>query len=97
LAQGGGIAPGYQYLYLGPNVITDHGGPAIPAKLDQLLPVLFLFAAAAVVGRRDGPLAALRGGRAVLLAALVALAGVVLWPGLDELALWRALVGLPPL
>jgi hypothetical protein len=62
-----------------------------------LLPVLFLFAAAAIVGRRDGPLAALRGGRAVLLAALVALAGVVLWPGLDELALWRALVGLPPL
>jgi 4-amino-4-deoxy-L-arabinose transferase-like glycosyltransferase len=62
-----------------------------------LLPVLFLFAAAAMVGRRDGPPAALRGGRAVLLAALVALAGVVLGPGLDELALWRALVGLPPL
>jgi hypothetical protein len=33
----------------------------------------------------------------VLLAALVALACVALWSGLDELALWRAFVGLPPL
>jgi hypothetical protein len=62
-----------------------------------LLPVLFLFAAAAVAGRRDAQLAALRGWRVILLAVLVALAGLVLWPGLEELALWRALVGLPPL
>jgi hypothetical protein len=60
-----------------------------------LLPVLFLFAAAVVA--RDSRLAPLRGWRAVLLVALVALAASVLWPGLEELALWRALVGLPPL
>jgi hypothetical protein len=61
-----------------------------------LLPVVFLFAAAAVAGRRDS-LAPLRGWRLLLLAALVALAALVLWPGLEELALWRGLVGLPPL
>ena len=60
-----------------------------------LLPVLFLFAAAVVA--RDPRLAPLRGWRVVVLAGLVALAGLVLWPGLEELALWRALVGLPPL
>ncbi len=60
-----------------------------------LLPVLFLFAAAVVA--RDSRLAPLRGWRVVVLAGLVALAGLVLWPGLEELALWRALVGLPPL
>jgi len=62
-----------------------------------VLPVVFLFAASAVAGRQDSPLAPVRGGRALLLLALVALASLVLWPGLDELALWRALVGLPPL
>jgi hypothetical protein len=62
-----------------------------------LLPVLFLFAATTVAGRRDSHLAALRGWRVLLLALLVALAGLVLWPGLEELALWRSLVGLPPL
>jgi len=60
-----------------------------------VLPVVFLFAAAAVAGERDS-LAPLRGRRLALLAILAALAGLVLWPGLDELALWRALVGLPP-
>ncbi len=62
-----------------------------------VLPVLFLFAAAAAAGERHSRLAPLRGWRVVLLLALVALAGLVLWPGLEELALWRDLVGLPPL
>jgi hypothetical protein len=62
-----------------------------------VLPVLFLFASAAVVGGRDSCLAPLRGSRVVLLVALFALAGLVLWPGLEELALWRGLTGLPPL
>jgi hypothetical protein len=57
-----------------------------------MLPVVFLFAAAAV--SRDSPLARLSGGRVVLLSALVLIAGLVLRPGLEELALWRALVGL---
>jgi hypothetical protein len=62
-----------------------------------LLPVVFLLAALAAAGGKGGRLAPLRGGRIAFLAALVALAGLVLWPGLEELALWRALVGLPPL
>ena len=62
-----------------------------------VLPVLFLFASAAVVGGGDFCLAPLRGSRVVLLVALFALAGLVLWPGLEELALWRGLTGLPPL
>jgi hypothetical protein len=62
-----------------------------------VLPVVFLFAASAVAGRRDSPLAPLRGSRVLLLVALGALTSLVLWPGLEELALWRAFVGLPPL
>jgi hypothetical protein len=62
-----------------------------------VLPVVVLFAATALAGGSDLRLPPLRGRRTVLLAALVALAGLVLWPGLEELALWRALVGLPPL
>lgn len=62
-----------------------------------VLPVAFLFAALAVAGGKDGGLARLRGRRIALLAVLAALAALVLWPGLEELALWRALVGLPPL
>jgi len=62
-----------------------------------VLPVVALFAATALAGGSEPRLPLLRGRRAVLLAALVALAGLVLWPGLEELAIWRALVGLPPL
>lgn len=61
-----------------------------------VLPVVFLFASVAVAGDRP-LLVPLRGSRLVLLLALAALAAVVLWPGLDELSLWRALLGLPPL
>jgi hypothetical protein len=61
-----------------------------------VLPVVFLLAAA-VGGERHSRLAPLRGWRVVLLAVLAGLAGLVLWPGLEELALWRGLVGLPPL
>jgi hypothetical protein len=58
-----------------------------------VMPVVLLLAAAAVVGRREGP--PLRGLRLVLLAALL-LAGIaVLAPGLDELASWRLLTGRP--
>lgn len=52
-----------------------------------VLPVLLLLAAAALVGGRDAGLAPLRGGRVVLLAALLALALAVLAPGLEELSL----------
>jgi hypothetical protein len=62
-----------------------------------VLPVVFLLAAAAAAGGGHARLAPLRGWRVVLLALLVALAGLVLWPGLEELALWRGLAGLPPL
>jgi hypothetical protein len=60
-----------------------------------ILPVVFLFAAAAVVSPRDA-LAPLRGWRRGLLIALVLGTVLVLWPGLDELLLWRGLFGLPP-
>jgi hypothetical protein len=57
-----------------------------------VLPVVFLFAAAAVGG--EGTLHPLRGWRLLLLAALVAATLATLAPGLEELAAWRALVGL---
>jgi 4-amino-4-deoxy-L-arabinose transferase-like glycosyltransferase len=56
-----------------------------------VMPVVFLVAAAVVVGRREGSLLPLRGARAVLLGVLLLLAGVALAPGLGELASWRLL------
>lgn len=60
-----------------------------------ILPVVFLFATVAVVSPRD-TLAPLRGWRLVLLVALVVATLLVLWPGMEELLLWRGLLGLPP-
>ena len=57
-----------------------------------VLPVVFTFAAAAVVGR-EGTLHPLRGWRPLLLAALVAAALATLAPGMEELAAWRLLTG----
>jgi len=62
-----------------------------------MLPVVFCFGAAAVVGRRDGSLVPLRGWRLGLLVILVLLAMLVLAPGLEELLSWRWLTGRPPL
>jgi len=59
------------------------------------LPVVFLVAAAAAVGLREGSLAPLRGWRLAGLLALCVLAVLVLLPGLDELALWHLLTGRP--
>lgn len=58
-----------------------------------VLPVVFMVAAAFVVGRSEGTLQALRGRRAVLLGVLVIAALATLAPGLDELAMWRLLTG----
>jgi hypothetical protein len=60
-----------------------------------ILPVVFLFAAA-VLFPRD-VLVPLRGWRLALLVVLALACLVVLWPGLQELVLWRELLGLPPL
>jgi 4-amino-4-deoxy-L-arabinose transferase-like glycosyltransferase len=62
-----------------------------------MLPVVFCFGAGAVLGRREGSLAPLRGWRLGLLVILVALAVLVLAPGLEELLTWRRLTGRPPL
>ena len=59
-----------------------------------IMPVVFLVAAAALVGRREGSLAPLRGWRALLLVALLLATAAVLAPGLEELASWRGLWGL---
>ena len=56
-----------------------------------VMPVVFLVAAAVLVGRREGTLHPLRGGRAVLLAGLALLAAAALAPGLGELACWQLL------
>jgi hypothetical protein len=61
-----------------------------------ILPVVLLFAAVALASPREA-LAPLRGWRLALLVALVVATALVLWPGLDELLLWRSLLGLPPL
>ncbi len=61
-----------------------------------LLPVAFLFGAAAVVGSRDGALAPLRGYRLLLLVLLAVLALALVLRGLDELSAWRAFEGLSP-
>jgi hypothetical protein len=58
-----------------------------------VLPVVFMMAAAAVVGGREGSLRPLPGRRAVLLGLLVLLALATLAPGLEELLAWRLLVG----
>jgi hypothetical protein len=61
-----------------------------------ILPVVLLFAALAVASPRSD-LAPLRRWRLAMLVALALAALLVLWPGLDELLLWRSLLGLPPL
>jgi hypothetical protein len=58
-----------------------------------VLPVVFMVAAAVLLGRRDGALLPLRGWRLLLLAALALAALATLAPGLDELAAWRLLAG----
>ena len=58
-----------------------------------VLPVVFMVAAAAVVGGREGMLYPLRGWRVVLLAGLALTALATLAPGLEELATWRLLIG----
>ncbi len=58
-----------------------------------VLPVVFMVAAAVVVGRREGSPLPLRGWRLALLVLLAAIALLVLAPGRDELATWRLLSG----
>jgi hypothetical protein len=58
-----------------------------------VLPIVFMVAAAVVVGRREGTLLPLRGWRLLLLAALALAALATLAPGLGELAAWRRLTG----
>ena len=58
-----------------------------------VLPVVFMVAAALVVGRREGTLQAPRGRYAVLLGVLFLAALATLAPGLEELAVWRLLTG----
>jgi hypothetical protein len=60
-----------------------------------VLPVAFLLAAAAAVGRHHGDLMPLRGWRLGALVVLCVLAALVLQPGLEGLALWRFLTGRP--
>lgn len=62
-----------------------------------MLPVVFCFGVAAVLGRRDGILVPLRGWRPGLLFVLAALAVMILVPGLEELLTWRWLTGRAPL
>jgi 4-amino-4-deoxy-L-arabinose transferase-like glycosyltransferase len=56
-----------------------------------VLPVVFMVAAAFVVGRREGSLLPLGRARAALLAFLVLAVLATLAPGLEELATWRLL------
>ena len=58
-----------------------------------VLPIVFMVAAAVVVGRREGLLLPLRGWRLLLLAVLALAALATLAPGLGELAAWRRLTG----
>jgi hypothetical protein len=58
-----------------------------------VLPVLFMLAAALLVGRGGGTLAALRGRRLALLVVLAIGAAVVLAPGMEELVTWQRLTG----
>ncbi len=58
-----------------------------------VLPVVFMVAAAGVVGRREGTLHPLRGWRVVLLAGVALATLATLAPGMEELATWRLLTG----
>ena len=58
-----------------------------------VLPVVFMVAAAAVVGRHEDSLFPVRGWRAALVVLLGAIALLVLAPGRDELATWRLVGG----
>jgi hypothetical protein len=58
-----------------------------------VLPVLFMLAAALLVGRGDGSLAPLRGRRLAVLALLALVAIAVLAPGMEELLTWQRLTG----
>jgi hypothetical protein len=58
-----------------------------------ILPVLFMLAAALLVGRRDGTLAPLGGRRLVVLVVLALAAIAVLAPGMEELVTWQRLTG----
>jgi hypothetical protein len=58
-----------------------------------VLPVVFVVAAAVVVGWRDGALLPLRGWRLLLLVAIALVALATLAPGLEELEVWRLLTG----
>ena len=58
-----------------------------------VLPVVFMVAAAAVMGEREGTLHRLRGWRLLLLAGLALIALATLAPGLEELSTWRLLSG----
>jgi hypothetical protein len=58
-----------------------------------VMPVVFLVAAALVVGRSEGTLAPLGGRRLAALALVALVAAWLVAPGLDELAAWRILTG----
>ena len=58
-----------------------------------VMPVLFLVAAAVLVGRAEGSLLPLRGRRAALLALLLLATLLLLAPGFEELAVWRLFIG----
>jgi 4-amino-4-deoxy-L-arabinose transferase-like glycosyltransferase len=58
-----------------------------------VMPVVFVIAAALLLGRREGALAPLRGFRVALLVVLAIVALLSVAPGLDELVVWRLLTG----
>lgn len=60
-----------------------------------VMPVLFVVAAAVVAGGSAGSSSPLRGRRRALLVVMVLVAGLLLAPGLGELASWRLLTGRP--
>ena len=66
---------------------------ATPRFRLPVLPVLFMVAAAFLVGRREGSLLPQTGRRAALLAVLLLAAVATLAPGLEELVTWRLLTG----
>ena len=66
---------------------------ATPRFRLPVMPVVFLVAAAFLVGRAEGLQLPLRGWRATLLVLLLMATLVVLAPGVEELAVWRLLTG----
>ena len=58
-----------------------------------VMPVVFMVAAAVLVGRAEGSLLPLRGRRAALLALLLLATLLLLAPGFEELAVWRLFIG----